>query len=141
PRFVPGPRYGLAFKARGIKPLTKIEIYSSSLHIYAVNNRRQILFKGSMIKSQILIAPSRRQRRAVSQPSHFLIAQVERAGRQCSLHLALNLFGNLDGHVALDNGLTAEPRMQGDAIGHVDAVFFVLVHLREVLFALLDDDV
>src|SRR5689334_8887426 len=48
---------------------------------------------------------------------------------------------NLNRYVTFDDGLAAEPRMQRDAIGHVDAVFLVFVHLCEIGFTLLADDV
>src|ERR1051325_3852020 len=50
-------------------------------------------------------------------------------------------FDDFDRDAAFDDSLAAEARMQRDAVGHVDAVFFTLFHLGEVLFALFDDDV
>src|SRR5438034_1145521 len=48
---------------------------------------------------------------------------------------------NQNGDVAVHHGLTAEPRVQGEAGRRVEAVLLVLLHLREIAIALLHDDV
>ena len=49
--------------------------------------------------------------------------------------------GNLHRYVALDDALAAEPGMQSQIGGRLQAVELVVFRFREVLFATLDDDV
>src|SRR5262245_25054256 len=80
-------------------------------------------------------------------PSVFLASRstLEFAPRSCSsmfqaVSYEIQHVGYLNSHISRYNALATEPRMKRQTVSHVESVFLVFVHLSQIFFALLDDD-